>query len=98
MWRRRRVKMAERAKKKELKERERERREKKTSKTATRKNEQTQENIVKKLASLNLGDEQDDAQCPLCGLLYMNDKSGTPGYVVTNAMNGTVLNVQGLMM
>ena len=57
------------------KERER-RREKKTSKTATRKNEQTQENIVKKLASLNLGDEQDDAQCPLCGLLYMNDKSG----------------------
>ena len=72
-----RVKMVERAMKKELKEREKERRkEKKTSKTATRKNEQTQENVVKKLASLSLGDEQDDVQCPLCGILYMNDKSG----------------------
>ena len=72
-----RVKMVERAMKKELKEREKERRkEKKTSKTATRKNEQTQENVVEKLASLSLGDEQDDAQCPLCGLFYINDKSG----------------------
>ena len=68
--------MVERAKKKELKEREKERREMKTSKTATRKNEQTQENVVKKLASLSLGDGQDNAQCPLCGILYMNDKSG----------------------
>ena len=74
-----RMKMVERAKKKKLKEREKERRrEKKTSKAANRKNNQTQENVVKKLASLSLGDERDDAQCPLCGLLYMNDKPGDP--------------------
>ena len=75
-----RVRMIERAKKKEQKEREKERsrREKQASKTATGKNDLTQDvNVIQKLVDLNLsGDEEDDAQCPLCGLFYKYDNSG----------------------
>ena len=74
------VRMIERAKKKEQKEREKERsrREKLASKTAARKKDLTQEiGVIQKLTNLNLsGDEEDEAQCPLCELLYKDDKSG----------------------
>ena len=74
-----RERMIERAKKKEQKEREKERsrREKQASKTAREKDLMQDMNVIQKFVNLNLsGYEEDDAQCPLCGLFYKDDESG----------------------
>ena len=63
-----RVRIAERAKKRQQKEKEKER--VRRAKEMSKKKNQSHE------VNLNPSGDEDDAECPICGLLYKDDESG----------------------